>query len=208
MGTVTSRIVAYVDGFNLYHGLHARRGRRDLWLDVESLLDAKAGQRPGQALTAVRYFTAMVHGAGRARQQTYLDALIAHGDRTTVHLGRFQRKEQRCWSCGVARATHEEKESDVAVAVQAVEDVAAGEADQVWYVSGDSDLCPSVRAVRRINPQVRTVALFPPHRSSADLSNAVHGTLRIFDKEPKRHQFPDRITTSEGTVLARPAHWI
>jgi uncharacterized LabA/DUF88 family protein len=205
---VTSRIVAYVDGFNLYHGLHARRVRRDLWLDLESLLDAKADQRPGQTVTAVRYFTAAVHGPGQARQQTYLQALAAHGDRTTVHLGRFQRKQQRCRFCGASWNTYEEKESDVAIAVQAIEGVTTGEADQVWYVSGDSDLCPSVRAVRRIKPHVRTVALFPPHRSSVDLSNAVHRALQIFDKEPKRHQFPDRITTSDGTVLARPGYWI
>jgi hypothetical protein len=30
MGTV----IAYVDGFNLYHGLHQASGRRYLWLDL------------------------------------------------------------------------------------------------------------------------------------------------------------------------------
>jgi hypothetical protein len=34
---VNTRIVAYVDGFNLYNGLHTATGRRDLWLNLESL---------------------------------------------------------------------------------------------------------------------------------------------------------------------------
>lgn len=38
IGPVSTQVVAYVDGFNLYHGLHALSGRRDLWLDVVGLL--------------------------------------------------------------------------------------------------------------------------------------------------------------------------
>jgi hypothetical protein len=44
------RVVAYVDGFNLYHGLKAKHGRRYLWLDLEalvtSLLSQTSGRRP------------------------------------------------------------------------------------------------------------------------------------------------------------------
>ncbi len=29
------RVKAYVDGFNLYHGLKARHGRKYLWLDLQ-----------------------------------------------------------------------------------------------------------------------------------------------------------------------------
>jgi len=32
------RVVAYVDGFNLYFGLKADHGRRYLWLDLQSLV--------------------------------------------------------------------------------------------------------------------------------------------------------------------------
>jgi hypothetical protein len=31
---MTDRVVAYVDGFNLYFGLKADRGRKHLWLDL------------------------------------------------------------------------------------------------------------------------------------------------------------------------------
>ena len=50
-------VIAYVDGFNLYHGLHDKYRRRYLWLDLERLVQRI---RPRDQLLAVRYFTAMV----------------------------------------------------------------------------------------------------------------------------------------------------
>jgi hypothetical protein len=43
-----SRVVAYVAGFNLYHGLKARYGRRYHWLDLQALV--RSLLRPGQEL--------------------------------------------------------------------------------------------------------------------------------------------------------------
>lgn len=45
-----------MDGFNLYHGLKQKHGRRYLWLDLEAL----AGRllKPAQHLVGVDYFTA------------------------------------------------------------------------------------------------------------------------------------------------------
>ena len=41
-----TRLVAYVDGFNLYHGLKAVYGRRYHWLDLQALV--RSLLRPGQ----------------------------------------------------------------------------------------------------------------------------------------------------------------
>ena len=38
-GGPVERVKAYVDGFNLYHGLKARHGRKHLWLDLRGLLE-------------------------------------------------------------------------------------------------------------------------------------------------------------------------
>jgi uncharacterized LabA/DUF88 family protein len=199
------RVAAYVDGFNLYRGMHDARGRRGLWLDLESLLGSLMG--PNQQLVAVHYFTALVIGAGRERQQTYLDALEASGRCTHPHVGRFQRKEHTCRACGQSWNSYEEKESDVSLGVQLVQDAAQGVYDQALIVSGDSDMVPAVRSVRRLAPATRLVAVFPPRRSSWALESEVDGTLRIFDKVPERHQLPDPLVTAGGITLARPAHW-
>jgi hypothetical protein len=74
----------------------------------------------------------------------------------------------------------EEKEFDVSLAVQLVEDAAGGVFDQALIVSGDSDMAPAVHAVRRLRPDARLVALFPPRRSSHQLEVLADATLRIF----------------------------
>ncbi len=44
------RVKAYVDGFNLYHGLKTRHGRKYLWLDLQAL--AVRLLKPSQHLVA------------------------------------------------------------------------------------------------------------------------------------------------------------
>ena len=86
-------VIAYVDGFNLYYGLHAKYRRRYLWLDLEQLTHRI---RPRDRIIAVRYFTALVRDdpAALARQQTYLEALrVRSGGIVGVHLGRYQSKQ-------------------------------------------------------------------------------------------------------------------
>lgn len=204
---MSTRISMYVDGFNLYHGLHDATGRRDLWLDLESL--AHSLLRPGQELVAVHYFTALVQGSGALRrQETYLAALEGHGNCTTVHVGRFQHKPAQCRFCGKSWVSYEEKESDVALAVQAVADVAQQLTDQAWFLSGDSDMIPSVRTIKRLDPNVRAVAVFPPRRSSVELGQVVDGRLRLFDKTPRKHQLPKSVwNASRAENLPRPAYW-
>jgi hypothetical protein len=137
----------------------------------------------------------------------YLDALAAHSRVTVAHVGRFQHKTQTCRGCGATWRTYEEKESDVSLGVQLVEDAASGLFDEALIVSGDSDMAPAVRAVRRLLPAARLVAVFPPRRSSHALSGMVDATLRIFDRVPERHQLPDPVIDAAGTSYGRPPHW-
>ena len=199
------RVAAYVDGFNLYNGMHDARGRRGLWLDLESLLGSLL--RDDQQLVAVHYFTALVQGPGQVRQQCYLDALHAHCRVTCCHIGRFQQKYYRCRQCGDRRISYEEKESDVSLAVQLVEDTARDAFDHALVVSGDSDMCPAIASARRLDPTKRLVAVFPPRRSSVVLERTVDGVVRIYDRAPERHQLPNPVIAPDGTAFHRPAEW-
>ncbi|GLY04716.1 NYN domain-containing protein [Actinoplanes sp. NBRC 101535] len=205
MSQAIVKVAAYVDGFNLYNGMHDARGRRSLWLNMESLLGSLL--RADQELSVVHYFTALVQGPSRQHQQTYLDALRAHCASTRLHVGRFQSKQMRCRDCGHSWISYEEKESDVSLAVQIVEDAAVNVFDHALIVSGDSDMAPAIRSVRRIAPDKRLVAVFPPKRSSVTLKQAADSTLQIYDKVPERHLLPDIIKTIDGTVVNRPGHW-
>jgi len=77
-----SRVIAYIDGFNLYFGMKQARFKRHFWLDVAAL--ARSLLKPGQQLMATHYFSARIRDNGRntadqKRQNDYLEALASQG---------------------------------------------------------------------------------------------------------------------------------
>ena len=202
-----ARVATYIDGFNLYNGLKEKHGRKYMWLDLQAL--AAALVLPGQDLVAVSYFSARVRGeASGARQADYIDALRAHCPLVTVIEGRFKEKHVRCWTCGDVRVSYEEKETDVSIAVALVEDAACDRYDRAMIISADSDLCPAIRAVRRVAPAKEVIAAFPPRRVSGELRRTAHGTFTIPDSKIRRSLLPDTVTTAAGIVLKRPSRWV
>jgi uncharacterized LabA/DUF88 family protein len=201
------RVAVYVDGFNLYYGLHERYGRKYLWLDLQSL--AASLLKSGQSLAQVRYFTARVRNdaAGEQRQSDYLDALAAGSPLVEITDGRFQEKDRRCRRCGSAWKVFEEKETDVNIAIALLADAVRDRFDTALVISADSDLCPAVRETKNLFPAKRVIMAFPPSRHSAELKRVADGFVFIGDDKIRRSQLPNEIVTKGGIVLQRPKHW-
>ncbi len=70
------RVIAYIDGFNLYFGLKSKGWRRYYWLDVQKLVHTLL--RPDQDLAETKYFTSNItdNPDKKKRQRTYLEALM------------------------------------------------------------------------------------------------------------------------------------
>jgi uncharacterized LabA/DUF88 family protein len=202
-----ARVVAYIDGFNLYHGLRAKHARRYLWLDLQALCGSLL--LPNQHLTRIKYFTAAVRRqpGSQRRQQTYWNALDAHCSCLRIELGRFQEKLVRCHSCRTVWRSHEEKETDVGIAVALVEDAANKAFDTALLLSADSDLCPAIRAVRRIHPPAKLVAAFPPARRSDDLRRNVDTSFMIAERKLRRSLLPAQVKGPGGVVFTQPSSW-
>jgi uncharacterized LabA/DUF88 family protein len=207
-GSIVATVVAYIDGFNLYHGLHARYGRRYLWLDLEHLIQRL---RPRDEIVSVKYFTALVlhDAAALRRQQEYLDALRARsGDLVQIVLGRYQHKTRVCRRCGVSWTQYEEKETDVNIAVSLVADTAAAVSDIALVVSADSDLCPAIRAARSVDRHRGMIAAFPPKRSSFEIRSLIPGAFTIAAADLRNSLLPDAVLDSvSGRTFKRPGHW-
>jgi uncharacterized LabA/DUF88 family protein len=169
----------------------------------------RAFLKPDQTLVGVRYFTAPVRSneTGLQRQQAFWNALRATTS-VEIILGRFQKKEPRCFTCGATWISYEEKETDVSIAVSIVEDAALGNFDTALIVSADSDLCPAVRSAQRLRSSAHVVAAFPPKRHSDQLRKAVDGAFTISEGVLKRSLLPDLVTTSTGHRIERPSTWV
>jgi uncharacterized LabA/DUF88 family protein len=205
---VADRLAVYVDGFNLYHGLHDKWRCRYLWLDLVAL---SRSLRPKSTLTAVRYFTAPVLNQPDAasRQSSYVAALKAHsGGLLTDVQGRYQTKQQQCRSCGNSYTRYEEKETDVNIAVSLVADAAQQQMDAALVVSADSDLVPAIKTARRVNPNLFVAAAFPPKRFSSELKTLMPNSLHIGHNLIRQSQLPDVVVDpASGASWTRPSKW-
>ena len=203
------RVIAYVDGFNLYYGLRSKGWRRYYWLDIRRL--AENLLQSHQHLDAVHYFTSRVYPdpgspGNRKRQDIFLEALETLPG-MNIHYGHYLSKERVCSSCGATWQTYEEKMTDVNIAVELLGDAQDDVFDTAIVISGDSDLTGPINAVRRRRPDKRIIVAFPPNRVSNQLKKVATGWFTISRKKLKDSQLPTQATKANGYVLTRPSNW-
>lgn len=203
---MAQRAAFYVDGYNLYHGIDAL-GRPHLkWFSIRDYAEFVSG-RNAEALVKVRYFSALPSYRPNSvgRHQTYLRALKSTG--VEYLLGKFKDKPRRCPSCRHQWIGHEEKETDVNIAVQLIEDGIDDLADVVYVVSADSDLAPGIRVMQRKFPGIDFVSISPPNRPHAsELVALATRTLSISAKALSLNRLPEQITDAAGTFTC-PAEY-
>ena len=199
------RVIAYVDGHNVYHGLCAKKLRKLLWLDIDALM--RSLLKPTQTLEAVKYFTARVsRPLDKVRRQSiYIDAIASTG--VEVIEGKYQNSEIDCKRCGRTWTDYEEKQTDVNIAVAMMTDAHLNRFDMALLVSGDSDLTPPTRRIPDLHPEKRIVVASPPGRHSMELSLAAGASFTISPNKVRKAQFPDEVATSSGFILKRPETW-
>ena len=80
------RVIAYVDGYNLYYGLRDKGWKRFYWLNIQAMV--KHLLKPGQTLLTTKYFTTIVKRPEdkRKRQAVFLEALQSLNDFRTYAL--------------------------------------------------------------------------------------------------------------------------
>lgn len=200
------RVIAYVDGYNLYYGLRDKGWKRFYWLNIQAT--AASLLRPEQTLVGTKYFTTIVKRPldKNRRQMVFLEALQTLRD-FQIYYGHFLSDTIRCRKCGHTSPTHHEKMTDVNMSVELMADAFQDKFDVALVISADSDLVGPVRAVRRLFAHKRVVVAFPPGRSSDALKNAASAQIFINRDVLAKSIFPDQITKPDGFVLHRPAEW-
>lgn len=181
----------YIDGFNVYYALKFPQYRQYKWLDYSKLAESVVGSK--DKVTGIFYFTAFVHWKPHSvrRHKAYIRALRSVG--VEVVLGEFKNKQIKCHLCGRLFGTHEEKRTDVNIAVRILSDAIDDSFDRAVIVSADSDLLPVISCVRRYAPDKEVGIMFPIGRNSFDLRSAVDFRLRMPQKLLRACQFSDKV---------------
>jgi uncharacterized LabA/DUF88 family protein len=210
-----NRVVFLIDGFNVYHSI--RQALEDgggslKWLDYQGLCRSYLSVFGREArVERVIYFSAYATHV----QQTHPDVIVRHrryvaalrGTGVETVMGRFKWHPRWCPTCQTEVPGYEEKETDVSIAVTLMELCLNDICDTAAIISGDTDLLPAIRAVKRLRSEKQIWVVFPYKRFNLELDQTADRTIKIKRAKYAKHQLPDPVTLSDGSVVAKPAGW-
>ena len=200
-----SRYCFYIDGFNVYYALEENPAyHKYKWLNYRKLAESVIGAK--DTIGGIFYFTTIVrwHPDGVERHERYIKALRSVGVETVQ--GRFLKKEILCHKCHKRFKTHEEKQTDVNIALKVLSDAIDNLYDKVLIISADSDLLPVIKSVQRHAPEKEIGVMFPIGRSSFELRQNASFRRKMSEKLLQDCQFPDKVKIGD-TIISRPDNW-
>ena len=163
---------AYIDGFNLYHAIHRLNDPRLKWYNIKILVQRYLQSK--DSLRNIYFYTAKPEHCNERVQERFLKytkALQEIG--INIVLGKFKRKEKNLnitkiftkrfsagkeekkflspqtlnSNCKYFYLGHEEKETDVNIALDLIDHAHQNICDKFVLVTGDSDLKPAVNRI-------------------------------------------------------------
>lgn len=202
------RITCFVDGFNLYHALHAIGKPYLKWLDLRTLFSHLTRSK-SQIITQILFFSAYPtwKPSSYQRHRQYVAALSATG--VTPVMGQFKNKPKQCLKCGIQWVNHEEKETDVNMALALLDIAYKDQYDHAFLLTRDSDLAPAVHKVKQNFPE-KKITIFAPYnyRHSSELLQAADANKSINLKHLSTSLFPAEIFDVGGNlVVKRPLEY-
>ncbi|NGX32747.1 MAG: 6-hydroxy-3-succinoylpyridine 3-monooxygenase HspA [Candidatus Anoxychlamydiales bacterium] len=204
-----NRVISFIDGFNLYHAINNLNQSHLKWLNLHSLSKTFIKSK-SEILSKVFYFSAWVNHRNKAaqyRQKCYVNALKIMGVNTI--LGHFKRKDRKCPKCFSKWTGHEEKETDVNIALYLLDLAYQDAFDRAVIISNDSDLAPAIRLVKKLFPKKCITTIAPPYcYHSNELIKASSDKSKIRIKHLERCLLPEVVTDSSKLIkIKRPKEY-
>lgn len=212
-----TRVLVLIDGFNLYHSIvdlcklhkHSQNLNYLKWLDLSALSNAFV-PKTTQKIISVRYFTAYANWLKNGqpqRHKLYIDALTTTGVETVF--GSFKTKKKSCKNCSCTWDSHEEKASDVNIAIHLVSEAYKDSFDRAIIFTADTDIVPAITMVKNTFPTKTIDVAIPKHRkiNKTELKNACDNMIEIKLNHFQRNVFPESIDLGNGQILNAPAEY-
>ena len=217
------KILVLIDGFNFYHRLKDYQYKYKecvKWLSYPRLIMQYFDNYSDYEFEYI-YFSAKADFRGDdvvQRHEKYIEALNL--DNVKVVLGQFKKKEinrckcnERCIGCkGHQDKTplikHEEKNTDVNIAITLLEKALKKEYDKCYILSSDSDFNSAIKRAKEVYPE-GIITLVPPplvnnkNRKQRYNINAVKELTKskplfVSWEKIKKAQFPDNFNGLEN----------
>lgn len=202
------RVIAFIDGFNLYHAIDALKQPHLKWVDLWKLSSLFIKCK-SQELSGVFYFSSYAEWKpqSKLRHLQYVKALKIAG--VTPVMGKFKKKDRKCPSCKYQWFGYEEKQTDVNIALTLLNLAYQNQYDRAFLISNDSDLVPAIQMVRTNFSDKYVTSIVPPHyKHSNELKNVSSDKAKITIANLERCLMPERIYSSDSQLMAiRPEEY-
>lgn len=205
---IKKRIISFIDGFNLYHAICDLKQNHLKWVNLRSLSEAFI--KPSQEeLIDVYFFSAYATWKEQShlRHIKYVQALEAVG--VSAVLGHFKEKKRRCRECKNEFIAHEEKETDVNIAIKLLDLAHRKAFDKAFIITADSDLCPVINLITDSFKEIEISILVPPnrYRIARELRNSVT-THKIKQAHLENNLFSEKIINGKnGKIIEIPKEY-
>lgn len=142
-----------------------------------------------------------------ARHRQYVAALTATG--VTAVMGQFKNKPKQCLKCRSKWVNHEEKETDVNMALALLDLAYKDQYDHAFILTRDSDFAPALHKVKQHFPEKKITVLAPyNYRHSSELLQAADANKSINLTHLSTSLFPAEIYDAGGNlVVKRPKEY-
>ena len=118
-----------------------------------------------------------------------------------------KKRDKHCRICNKTYQTFEEKQTDVNIAIHLFKLAVQDKYDKAFIISGDSDLIPSIRAVKTTFPNKQIGVIITIGRSAEMLKHTCDLYMKMKKKHLKASTLPDVINIGKDKTLERPQRW-
>lgn len=201
------QVTVYIDGFNLYHAINALGANHLKWLNYVKL--AESFLRADECLRAVYMFSSPTKWSPEKlkRHETYLAALRAVG--VVVAETEFKKAKKYCKKEDRYCKFWEEKQADVAIAVQMIGDAHAGKTNRIILLTADTDQIPAVKYLQAQFPEIELSLAIPPGRKNEarDLGMLFKAPVEIDSGRLEANLLPETVVVANGRPIQMPVEY-
>ena len=203
-----TRVIAFIDGFNLYHSLRHLDGGQYKWLNLTSLAEAFIIPRK-EELVKIYYFTAYAHWLPHAqkRHEVFVEANKCINGSLEVVFGKFKEKNRICKKCKKSYISHEEKATDVNISLYIFIEAYQDNYDKALIITADTDIIPAIQLTRSYFQSKELHIILPFNRRGKIFKRFAHKVHKIKKHHLERNQLPESVVSKEGKIFSRPSEW-
>jgi len=200
------KVIVFIDGFNLYHAIDINPNYNKFkWLDLSNL--ASLYITKNEEIVDIIYFTALAKwDQNKVRKhKLFIKANELKG--VQVVYGEFKKRDKFCNLCNRTYQTFEEKQTDVNIAIQLFKLSIDDKYDKAIIISGDSDLIPSINAVRKTFPHKQIGVVIPIARRAEALKQVCDFYMKMKERHLLSSIMEHKIKINKNEYIECPSDW-